>query len=139
MLYPTAGSRLFIADAWTPGWVEIGEVEAIGFLGSQWDVVTADIADGCDSDAIEVAVKGVERRPEMPIIMGNDPTDPGQLLLWTAARSHDSYPFRLVFPDGVTARSWSALVVRIGEVFDAANTVLKLQADLKPTSVIERG
>lgn len=141
MLYPTAGSRLFIADAWAPDWVEIGEVEAIGFLGSQWDVVTEDVLTGCgpESGPGEIAVKGVERRPEMPIIMGNDPTDPGQLVLWTASRSHDSYPFRLVFPDGVTVRSWSALVVRIGEVFDAANTVLKLQADLKPTSAIERG
>ena len=147
MLYPTAGSRLFIADVSPYGgmsggeWVEIGELEAIGFLGSQWDVETADVlsCDGSDDHAVELAFKGVERRPEMPIIMGNDPTDEGQLLLWTASRSRDSYPFRLILPDGVTTRSWSALVIRMGEVFDAANTVLKLQADLKPTSAIERG
>jgi hypothetical protein len=147
MLYPTAGSRLFIADVSPYGgmsggeWVEIGELEAIGFLGSQWDVVTADVLTGCghDDGPGEIALKGVERRPEMPIIMGNDPTDPGQLLLWTALHSQDSFPFRLVLPDGVTTRSWSALVIRMGDVFDAANTVLKLQADLKPTSAIERG
>jgi hypothetical protein len=145
MLYPTAGSRLFIADypvdqdGTIPagGWVEIGETEAIGMLGSEWDVERADIANR-DNEVVEMAIKGVERRPEMPIILGNDPTDPGQLLLWTAARSRDSYPFRLVFPDGVTARSWFALVVRIGEVFDTANAVMKLQADLKPTSPIRR-
>lgn len=145
MLYPTAGSRLFIADVPlyggmpADGWVEIGETEAIGFLGVEWDAETADVADDCDSEAIEIAAKGVERRPEMPIIMGNDPSDPGQLLLWTAARSRDSYPFRLILSDGVTARSWFALVMRIGEVFDTANSVMKLQADLKPTSAIERG
>ena len=145
MLYPTAGSRLFIADVPLyggmpdDGWVEIGETEAIGMLGIEWDAETADVLGDCGGEAIEIAVKGVERRPEMPIILGNDPTDPGQLLLWTAARSRDSFPFRLLFPDGVTQRSWFALVVRIGEVFDTANSVMKLQADLKPTSAIERG
>lgn len=148
MLYPTAGSRLFIADypvdqggtIPVSGWVEIGETEAIGMLGSEWDVEAADVVRDCASgDVMEFAAKGVERRPEMPIIMGNDPTDPGQLLLWKAARSRDSFPFRLVFPDGVTVRSWFALVIRIGEVFDAANSIMKLQADLKPTSATERG
>ena len=148
MLYPTAGSRLFIADypadqggtIPAAGWVEIGETEAIGILGSEWDVETADVVRDCGSgDVVEIAAKGVERRTEMPIIMGNDPTDTGQLLLWAAARSRSSYPFRLVFPDGVTQRSWFALVIRIGEVFDTANVVMKLQADLKPTSAIERG
>lgn len=141
MLYPTAGSRLFIADPLTAEPVEIGEVEAIGLLGSQWDVKTADVLEGCDADdhAIEVAVKSVERRPEMQVIMGNDPADPGQLLLWQAVRSLDSFAFRLALPDGVTKREWQALVIGLGEVFDTANSVMKLQVDLKPTSATLRG
>lgn len=146
MLYPTAGSRLFIADVPLYGgmpddaWMEIGETEAIGFLGSEWDAATADVVSDVPSDfGQELTAKGIERRSIMPIIMANDPADPGQLALWRAARSHDSFPFRLVLPDGVTARTWSALVMRIGEVFDVANSVIKLQADLKPTSAIERG
>lgn len=147
MLYPTAGSRLYIADVPvfetgpfpTTGWVEIGETEAIGMLGVEWDVETADVMTGtADGEPAEISIKGILRRPEMPLVLANDPADPGQLLLWTAARSRDSYPFRLVFPDGVQQRSWFALVVRMGEVFDTANSVMKLQADLKPTSSIMR-
>ena len=148
MLYSTAGSRLFIANAPAKepgafpaaGWVEIGETEAIGMLGVEWDVETADVITGAwpDGDLGEIAFKGAQRRPEMPLVMGNDPTDPGQLLLWTAARSRDSFPFRLVFPDGSTTREWFALVIRMGEVFDTANSVMKLQVDLKPTSDISR-
>ena len=146
MLYPTAGSRLYIADApaleWGPfpaaGWVEIGETEAIGLLGSEFDLVDATYLRS-DGYAGEMVMKGVERRPEMPVIMGNDPEDPGQLLLLKALRSSESFPFRLVLPDGVTMRHWFALVFRLGEVFDTANSVMKLQVDLKPTSAIERG
>lgn len=147
MLYSTAGSRLFIADVPVfetgafpaTGWVEIGETEAIGMLGVEWDVETADVMTGsADGAPREDSVKGVMRRPQIPLVMGNDPSDPGQLLLWRAARSHDSYPFRLVFPDGTTRREWFALVVRVGEVFDAANSIMKLQVDIKPTSDISR-
>lgn len=150
MLYPVAGSRFYIADApissWAdaaapaPAWVEIGGIEAFGLLGVEWEVVTADVMNGCgpDSRPGELAVKGVERRPEIPMIFGNDPNDPGQVLLWAASRSQGSFPFRIVFPDGATARSWYALVIRIGEVFDTANSVIRLQADLKPTSTIFR-
>lgn len=149
MLYSTSGSRLFIADAPAPGagafpssgWVEIGETEAIGMLGVEWEVHSVDLLLGPSwphSGVGEMAIKGAKRRPEMPLIMGNDPTDPGQLLLWTAAHSGSSYPFRLVFPDGATTREWFALVIRMGEVFDTANSVMKLQVDLKPTSDISR-
>lgn len=145
MLYSTAGSRLYIADAPvqeagalpTTGWVEIGETEAIGMLGIEADVLTADVMTN-DPELAEIAIKGVIRRPELPIILGNDPTDPGQVLLWTAVRSQGSYPFRLVFPDGETTREWFALVFRFGEVFDGANSIMKLQVDLKPTSKIYR-
>ena len=146
MLYPVAGSRLFIADAPADqpgafpasGWVEIGETEALGLLGVEFDVETVDLLDCGPEGGSEYALKGVRRRPEMQIVLGNDPLDPGQALLWAASRSRDSYPFRLVFPDGVTTRQWFALVIRLGEVFDSANAVMKLQVDLKPTSDIQR-
>lgn len=150
MLYPVAGCRFFIADAPVPSWagdsvpaaawVEIDGVEAFGLLGSEWQVETADVMNGCgpDDGPGEIAVKGAERRPEIPLILGNDPTDPGQALIWEASRSRDAYPFRILFPDGTTWRSWYALVVRIGEVFDTANSVIRLQADLKPVSPIFR-
>lgn len=148
MLFPTAGSRFYIADAPTEsagalpvsGWVEIAETEALGILGVEWGTESADIMESCDADqhATEVVAKSVLRRPPMPVILGLDVTDPGQMILRRAALSIDAYPFRLVFPDGVTTRGWFALVLSLSEVFDTANGVMKLQADLKPISTIIR-
>lgn len=145
MLFPTAGCRFYIADAPdagalpATGWVEIAETEALGVLGVEWGTEGADIIEDCAVDhAVEVVVKSVLRRPPMPVILGLDVSDPGQMLLRRAALSTAAYPFRLVFPDGVTTRGWFALVLALSEVFDTANRVMKLQADLKQTSPIIR-
>ncbi|MDQ7775541.1 MAG: hypothetical protein Q4615_06330 [Paracoccus aminovorans] len=142
MLYPTNGARLYIADAPADevgaypgsGWVEIGETEALGLLGVEWEQIdTADV----EANAVGV-LKGVMIRQPMEILLGNDPTDAGQRLIWAASRSRQSYPFRLLFPGGSVTRRWFALVMSIGEVFDSANSVIKLQVALQPTSDILR-
>ena len=142
MLYPTAGARLYIANAPADGagaypgsgWVEIGEAEALGLLGLEWEhIETPDI----EAPAIG-SVKGAMRRQPMEIVMGNDPSDAGQALIWAASRSRESYPFRLVFPGGTITRQWFALVMGLSEVFDAANSIMKLQVVLQPTSDIQR-
>lgn len=144
MLYSTAGSRLYIADAPTwpsgafpaSGWVEIGSAKSLGSLGVEYEMfnVTHMGQDGPE----ELLVKGVRRASAMPVILGLDPTDPGQVLLRAALLSNDAYPFRLILPDGTTTRRWWALVISMTEVFDAANAVMKLQAELKATSPITR-
>ena len=136
MLYPTSGSRLFIAS--NGEWIEIGETESIGFLGLEWAVQSEDVLD-CGDEVSELSAKAALRRPEMSVIMGDDPNDAGQAVLWTAARSTDAYDFRLLFSDQVTERRWSALVIRMGEAFDAANSLMRLQADLKPTKQVYPG
>lgn len=151
MLMPTAGSRFYIADHPDDGvfptaepvpaaaWVEISETEALGMLGVEWREESTVLIGSCDNELPEeVTAKGALRRLPMQVIFGNDPADPGQHLLWRAARSEDSYPFRLVFADGVTSRQWFALVMFIGEVYDAANSVIRLQATLKPTTAVTR-
>ncbi|REF67394.1 hypothetical protein [Paracoccus versutus] len=138
MLYPTAGSRLYIADASgavklpESGWVEIGETEAIGMLGVEWE--TVDATNLTSPDGAEELIKGIIRRPPMQIVLGNDPGDAGQLLLWQASRSRDPFPFRLVLPCGGRWRGWFGLVTGLFEVFDTANSIMKLQADVLPTS-----
>lgn len=142
MLYPTAGSRLYIANApvETPGalpasgWIEIGEAEAIGMVGSQWDTEEAVYVDCEEGNPQLEPVKSLERRPAWQIILGNDPEDTGQAILWSASRSRAHYPFRLVFPGGAHWRGWFGLVTGLFEVFDTANSIMKLQADVLPTS-----
>lgn len=142
MLYPTNGARLYIANAPADdvgaypgsGWIEIGETEALGLLGAVWESIESA---GLDESAIGI-LKGAMRRSPMEIIIGNDPADEGQALIWTASRSQQSYPFRLVFPGGTITRRWFALVMTMAEVFDAANSVIKTQVTLQPTSDILR-
>ncbi|WP_313349925.1 hypothetical protein [Paracoccus sp. (in: a-proteobacteria)] len=143
MLYPTAGSRFYIADAPADGggaalpaagWIEIGETEALGMVGVQWGAIDT-MHMGSQG---EEPIKGLMRRPPVQVILGNDPTDPGQALLWQASRSRAHYPFRLVFPDAARWRGWFGLVTGLFEIFDTANSVMKLQADVLPTSVIRR-
>lgn len=140
MLYPTAGSRIYIADAPaeipgsvpTSGWVEIGEAEALGILGVEWDIVDATNLES--PGGAEELMKGLVRRPPMQIIFGQDPGDAGQAILWQASRAREHYPFRLVFPGGGRWRVWFGLVVGLSEVFDTANSIMKLQADILPSS-----
>ncbi|WJS83546.1 hypothetical protein [Paracoccus sp. TOH] len=140
MLYPTAGSRIFIADAPTEtpgtvpasGWVEIGEAEAIGMLGVAWDIVDATHLES--PGGAEELMKGLVRRPPVQIIFGQDPGDVGQAILWQASRAREHYPVRLVFPGGARWRAWFGLVVGLSEVFDTANSIMKLQADILPSS-----
>lgn len=149
MLYATAGCRLFIADSpdgyppvIPPGfWVEIAETEALGLLGGVWDIEDAGLVgwggDGLEAPA-EQPVKTYLRRSPMAVVMGNDPADPGQLILYKAWQSTSHFPFRMIFADGETIRSWRAIVTGLFEVFDMANGVMKLQADILPISTIFR-
>lgn len=149
MLFATAGCRFYISDrpVEPSGWavadrafVEIGETEALGLLGVSWELEDAGHVEAVQKDGlpIEVPVKAKMIFQPMPVIFGIDPLDPGQAVLWQAVRAADPYDFQLILPDGVTGRTWSALVIGLSEVFDAANSVVKLQADLKPTSDIQR-
>ncbi|MFC0199267.1 hypothetical protein [Paracoccus rhizosphaerae] len=141
MLFPVAGSKLFIADEEVPShmppasvpdaaWVEVGEAEAFGVLGGRYELEEAHYMGG---DGY-MAAKGVHRPETMQVILGLDPADAGQIILRRAYRSREAFPFRLLFADGVTERRWFALVMSVGEVFDAANNVMRLQADLHPVA-----
>lgn len=140
MLYPTAGARLYIADApgSAPGppWVEIGETEALGTLGIEWDTAQV-VHSSCTGPAQTLSAKSHLVPVVMQIVLGNDPVDPGQAILWRAARSEQPYPFRLVDASG-RQRTWVALVTSLHEVFDSANSIMKLQADLLPEGSITR-
>jgi|GEM_PF-3018977 len=148
MLYPVNGSRLFVANvpAGDPGtvppgeWLEINEAEALGVMGGTFDLEDMTHAESPlfgGVHAYEFA-KGMLSQSPIQIILGHDLGDPGQRVLVTAFRSYDSFPFRLVFSDGITSRRWSALVTGLNEVFDTANSIVKLQFDLMPVSAFAR-
>ncbi|EGJ21670.1 hypothetical protein RSWS8N_06290 [Cereibacter sphaeroides WS8N] len=130
MLLPTAGGRLFISELPVLSWTEVAHVEALGTVGIEWETDHVALFAGSE-EAQELEAFKTQRRPSvMQIVMGIEPADPGQLLVWQAARSHDEYAFRLTFPGAAGARNWRGLVTAFREVFDTANSVIRLQADL---------
>lgn len=140
MLFATAGSRLFIAPDFDPDdWTEIGEVEAIGSIGVEWDTVRTVAFPGPGDMPSELVAKTYRKAMPVQIIMGNDPADLGQAMLRQAVNNTGDYLFRLTFPDGGGDRVWSALVVGLAEVFDSANSLIRLQADLITTARPMRG
>lgn len=146
MLYPTAGCRLFIFESdvtWThddelvhhfdgEGWVEIGELEALGILGGRWETAETEVVDDQDQNMILVA-KTARRRMPMQVILGMDPADAGQQLLWRAYKEVRAHRFRLDLPEGAGRRFVSCLVTEISEVYDTANSVIRLQVEILPT------
>lgn len=140
MLYPTNGAKLYIADLPSdcpravPGasWVEIRETEALGSLGIEWDMSEAALVSADGSSNYVMQMKQCRRARPMQILMGHDHEDGGQQILRQAAVAQDHYPFRLVLAEGGGSRTWFALVIALSDVFDTANSVVKLQADLMP-------
>ena len=120
-----------LREAYRPAWPQVPFLAGLMEEARFW----ADMASRAELKAYALACW--EAMP-MPIILGNDPEDPGQAILWSASRSRAHFPFRLIFSDGVTMRRWSALIIALFDVFDSANAVMKMQATLRPVSAIER-
>lgn len=148
MYLTTAGSTLYIGDelngtptdmtGWdvkpSQTWVKIEGTEVIGFVGGLWDTLEAgyDLQTGNPQ-----FFKGGKRPSTMQVIIGMLEDDPGQLAVLTAYNSVAPWGFRLVLPDGAE-RWWNALVVGAGEIFDSANSAIRMQADLQLTSDVVR-
>lgn len=128
MLVPTGGGRLFISELPVASWTEIAHVEALGSLGMSWNTETIDYISTEEVPFAEV-LKTTPVPVVMQIVVGIDAADPGQIKLWQAVRSYDDFAFKLQFPGGLV-RAWRAKVTAFREVFDTANSVLRLQADL---------
>lgn len=143
VLFPTNGSRFYVSASHAePGsvppraWSEIGEVESVGAVGGQWPVEQVDYLDAEYSAYLKSGNLGLG---QVQFILGCDPDDEGQSMLWQAYRDKfEDFAFRAVFPDGQTSREWRAIVFGISEVWDAVNRVIMLQADTQLTVPVWR-
>lgn len=139
MLFPVAGSKLFIAtgELAPAGWTEIRSAESFGTVGVEWELVDATAVASPHAEFL----KGLMRPHPMQIVLFEDFEDAGQVMLWQAARSEENYWFQIRFPvQGAVQpiRQWRALVIDMGEAFDGANSAIKLLATLQLNSDIER-
>lgn len=151
MLWAAAGSRIFIGGAaslqlsWPSGsgptyagtWTEIGDLEAIGQLGIQWNTAEAKPPEDGSEDGQTVTFKTSRAAQSMQIVFGLNGEDLGQVALWDAARATGDFYFRLVLSDG-RSRTWTGSVTSCVEAMDAANSVVKGMAVISVNSPITR-
>lgn len=117
-------------------WTAIAGGESFGVLGVAWE--TYAFAPDSPDPEVTRTIKTNMAPQAMQLIFGQLPEDPGQVQLWDAARSQFDYGFRLDFGEG-QQRYWLGLVTGLGEVFDVADSVIKLQATIQVNSSIVKG
>ena len=152
MIYATAGAKLYIggahsmksadhveADFSTETWVEITGLESLGSLGDSSSEITQAFIDSKRAKRI----KGVRNAGSMEVICGINYADDGQQALIAAEKASDDYAFRIVFDDAPangtpSERMFIAAVGSAVEAYDAADTVMKLNASLWVNSNVVR-
>ncbi|WP_157971139.1 hypothetical protein [Pseudogemmobacter bohemicus] len=132
MLYAVAGSQLYIGQP--SDWLLIRSAESLGSPGVSWATVDVTYV---GSEHVEM-IRGPMAPRSMQIVLAVDSDDPGQAALWQAAHGSGIAGFRLVLSDGAAWREWEALIIGIGEAFDAANSVVRLLVDLQINSKIRK-
>ncbi|NTI41602.1 hypothetical protein [Rhizobium rhizogenes] len=151
-LYATAGSKLEIgsvitdldqdlveADFTSQTWVEVKELDALGTLGDTSQSVTqSTIGRGRD-----YLLKGTRSAGTMEVVAAILSDDPGQLAAIAAEKTPFDYAFRLTLPDAPpggtpSKRMFAAKVMSAAEVFDQANSVMKLNITLAVNSNVVR-
>ncbi len=153
-IFATSGSRLFIGGVKTPldsnaggqwsesdfaseTWQEISSLESLGSL-LQNAVPSEYTMPAIDGSAQVFRMKEAIDRGIMEILCGLDYADAGQVALHSALGSLSNFAFKLEFGDtppsgsdpAPSKRIFIGLVVSVGEVFDQANSLMKLSASV---------
>lgn len=77
------------------GWIKLGEIEDLGEIGDQ----SADVTfQALDNNRVR-HLKGARDAGTMTVVVGADPTDPGQLAMRAAERTKFNYNFKIVYED----------------------------------------
>lgn len=154
-LYATAGAKLYIGgpindvdddlteasfSSQTSLWKEIKELDALGTLGDTSQAVTASII----NRGRDYLGKGTRSAGTMEVVANIVTDDPGQLAAIAAERTPYDYAFRLVLPDTPSGggtpsqRLFAAKVMSAAEVFDQANSLMKMNLSLGVNSNVVR-
>lgn len=154
-IYATAGAKLYIgatkeqksadfvrADfsaAAAVTWKEIKELEGMGSLGDTSESINFTSI----GQARTKTLKGPRSAGTMELVCGIDYSDQGQQAVIAAEKTIHDYEFRMVMndaPPGGTPseRYFIAKVMSQSEQYDAANSVMKLNASLGVNSNVVR-
>lgn len=133
-----SGAKLFIGNAnanrnttleefQADSYIEIGEIEDLGEFGDESERIKFTAL----SDGRTRTFKGPRDAGEMTLIVGDDPSDEGQVALEAAEATPFDYNFRVELNDAVTLGGENSTHYFIGKVFSkrrnvgAANNVVR--------------
>lgn len=146
----TSGAKLYIGSDTVLGsgsppfdypddtYVEIGEIENLGELGDESNLVNF-LAIG---DARVRKLKGARDAGTMAVVCGRDPLDAGQAALRDAEQTKAKYNFKLVYADAAsdlytdTVAYFSALVSSQRAQLNGSDDVTKLMFNLAINTAI---
>lgn len=129
MINTASGAKLFIASAaGTPAtltayqaltWQEVGEIEDLGEFGDESESVNFTAL----SDARTRKLKGPRDAGSMPIVVGDDMLDEGQIAMEAAEATPLDWPFKVVLNDAVTIAGDNSEHYFFGKVFSKRRNV----------------
>jgi hypothetical protein len=152
MLYPVAGTRLFIggaldvqsddfvlADFDGQTWTEIKNLDSIGTFGDTSQGITRSIV----GESRDKTLKGTRNAGTFEVVANLDLTDAGQLALIAAEKTDDNYAVKIVANDAPAGgtpseRYFIGLVLSAAEGRGGANDVVVLNGSIAINSNIVR-
>lgn len=125
-----SGAKLFIgsananresvlADYEADSYVEVGEIEDLGEFGDESERINFTAL----SDGRTRKFKGPRDAGEMTLVVGDDPTDEGQVALEAAEAQPLDYNFKVVLNDKLTVGGDNSNHYFIGKVFSKRRNV----------------
>lgn len=134
-----------LSDFSGESWTEITEMENLGSVGGEWELVDQTRQDERNPAAaiFEDQIKGVRKATRMQLAIGHQSSDAGQAALVAAFMSESAYPIRLTFSDAPAGgtpsqRHFFAIVVTLTDLLDGANRVVGMSSDLVLKSSVVR-
>jgi hypothetical protein len=140
---PAGGTRIFIggpnqnrhsvqADYEADSYIEIGEIEDGGEFGDD----SAPIEFTSLQDSRKRKYKGPRDAGTQNIVVGDDPTDSGQLALEAAEAQSLNYNFKVVLNDKLTLAGQNSVHYFIGQVMSKRRSIGNATAVVKRTFAI---
>lgn len=108
-----------LAEYQADSYIEVGEIEDLGEFGDDSTRVTFDSL----SEGRTRKLKGTRDAGEMPIVVGDDPTDEGQIAMEAAEASPLDFNFKVELNDAVTVGGNNSTHFFIGKVFSKRRNV----------------
>lgn len=108
-----------LADYVADSYIEVGEIEDLGEFGDESERITFTAL----SDGRVRKFKGPRDAGEMPIVVGDDPTDEGQVAMEAAEASPLDYNFKVELNDALTIGGTDSVHYFIGKVFSKRRNV----------------